>query len=574
MAWVAKEKELRHFVPRWQNWSLAQLGMGLAALLACFLILYPLYTLILGSFQQADDWGEPVGFTLQHYRKAIEPRFLMAFANSIVISGGTCILAGFLGITLAWISARTNSFGARALEPFNLIPFYLSPLIGAIAWTYLASPSVGLLNQWLRGLLGLSSGPFDIYSMAGIIWVMGLFYTPYMYLFTVGSFQKMDPALEEAARTAGSGMLGMTMRVTLPLMLPGILFGLSLTFVTSMGLFSVPAALGFPVRIHVLATAIYATVEGGSPDYNLGAALGMFILCTTFAIFVMQRKILLPREFTTVTGKGYRPSVIDLGKWRYLTFAFQLSYLLAAIVLPILALFIISISQVWLGKIDLSQLTWRHYFYVLFGYPLTQRGIANSLFLGFFGATAAMALCFVLAYTVHHLEGKPKAALDFLLSMPIGMPGIIFSMGVLVAYIKTPLYGTIWIILLAYVSRYIPVGVKNVSSVLLSLSQELEDSSRLCGASWLTTARRILVPLLKPGLLSGWMVLFLIFMRELNASILLYSEGNEVMSVILYLLLQDAQAPQIAAYAMIQTLMMLAIMYLIRKVADPSEAAG
>lgn len=548
--------------------------MGLASLLAAFLILYPLYTLILGSFQQTDDWGEPVGFTLQHYRKAIEPRFLMAFANTLLISVGTSLLAGFLGIALAWINARTNSFGARALEPFNLIPFYLSPLVGSIAWTYLASPSVGILNQWLRGLLDFASGPLDIYSRTGIVWVMGLFYTPYMYLFTVGSFRKMDPALEEAARTAGSGMLETTVRVTLPLMLPGILFGLSLTFVTSMGLFSVPAALGLPVRIEVFATALYGAIEGSTPNYNLGAALGMFVLGTTFAIFLVQRKILLPREFTTVTGKGYRPGVIDLGKWKYLTFAFQLLYLLAAVILPILALFIVSISQAWLGQIDLSRLTWEHYFYVLVSYPLTQRGISNSLFLGFFGATAAMILCFVLAYTVHHLEGKPKASLDFLLSMPIGMPAILLSMGVLVAYIKTPLYGTLWLLLLAYVTRYLPLGVKNVSSILLSISQELEDSSRLCGARWFTTARRILVPLVKPGLLSGWIVLFLIFMRELNASILLYSEGNEVMSVILFLLLQDAPAPQIAAYSMIQTLMMLVIMYVIRKIADPDDVAG
>ena len=548
--------------------------MGLAALLAAFLILYPFYTLLLGSFQRTDDWGEAIGFTLQHYRKAIEPRLLMAFANTLLISVGTCLLAGFLGIALAWINARTNSFGARALEPFNLIPFYLSPLVGAIAWMYLASPSVGLLNQWLSGLFALASGPFDIYSRTGIIWVMGLFYAPYMYLFTVGSFRKMDPALEEAARTAGSGMLETTIRVTLPLMLPGILFGLSLTFVTSMGLFSVPAALGIPVRIEVFATALYGAIEGSTPNYNLGAALGMFVLFTTFAIFLAQRKILLPREFTTVTGKGYRPAVIDLGKWKYLTFTFQFLYLLMAVILPILALFIVSISEAWLGQIDLSRLTWEHYFYVLVSYPLTQRGISNSLFLGFFGATAAMILCFVLAYTVHHLEGKSKAVLDFLLSMPIGMPAILLSMGVLIAYIRTPLYGTIWLLLIAYVTRYLPLGVKNVSAILLSLSQELEDSSRLCGARWLTTARRILVPLVKPGLLSGWMVLFLIFMRELNASILLYSEGNEVMSVILFLLLQDAPAPQIAAYSMIQTIMMLAIMFLIRKIANPDDMGG
>jgi iron(III) transport system permease protein len=543
-------------------------------LVAGFIILYPLLTVILGSFQIADEWGESVGYSFRNFRRLLEPEFLEVMGNTLIVSLGTTALAGLLGVILAWISARTDSFGTRAFEPFNLIPFYLSPLIGAIAWTYLASPSVGLLNQWTIAALNLSAAPFDIYSTPGIIWVMSLFYTPYMYLFTVGSFKKMDPALEEAARTTGAGIIGTTLRVTVPLMLPSILFGLSLTFVTSMGLFSVPAALGIPVKIEVLATTIYALVEADSPDYNMASTLGMVILFVTLITFFIQRKILLPREFTTVTGKGYRPNVIRLGKWRYLTCAFHLFYLLAAAGLPIFALLIVSLSRLWQGSPDYTDLTLSHYFWVLFEYPITQRGIMNSLFLAFVGATAGMALCFVLAYTVNKLQGKPKAMLDFIVTLPIGMPSVVLSMGILIAYIKTPLYATIWIILLAYITRYIPVGVKNVSSVLLSLSQELEDSSLMCGASWFTTMRRILVPLVKPGLLAGWMILFLIFMRELNASILLFSEGNEVMSVILFLLLEDAPAPQIAAYSMIQAAIMLVIMYGIRSFADSDDISA
>lgn len=559
---------------RAENLTPANVVMAGVIAVACFIILYPLLTVIHGSFQVSNQWGESTGYSLRNFVRLLEPRFLVAVGNTLIVSVGTTALAGFLGVTLAWITARTDSSCARAFEPFNLIPFYLSPLIGAIAWTYLASPSVGLLNQWAKTLFGLPFSLFNIYSISGIIWVMALFYTPYMYLFTVGSFRKMDPSLEEAARIAGSGTLETTLRVTVPLMLPSILFGLSLTFVTSMGLFSVPATLGIPVRIEVLATTLFALVEADSPDYNMASTLGMVILLVTLLTFFIQRKILLPREFTTVTGKGYRPSLIRLGKLRYLTFAFHLLYLMAAVGLPIFALFIVSISHLWLGAPDFGKLTLAHYFWVLFEYPITQRGIMNSLFLAFVGATGGMAICFVLAYCIHRMSGKGKAWLDLVVSLPIGVPSIVLSMGILVAYIKTPLYATIWIILLAYITRYIPVGVKNVSSVLLSLSGELEDSSKMCGASWFTTVRRILVPLVKPGLLSGWMVLFLIFMRELNASILLYSEGNEVMSVILYLLLEDAPAPQIAAYSMIQATIMLVIMYGIRKIADTDDISG
>ncbi len=403
---------------------------------------------------------------------------------------------------------------------------------------------------------------------------MGLFYAPYMYLFTIGSLQKMDPALEEAARTTGSGILQTTLRVTIPLTTPGILFGLSLTFVTSMGLFGVPAALGIPVRIETLATTIFQVIEADSPDYNMAATLGMIVFIVTIITFFIQKKVLLKRDFTTVTGKGFRPSLIDLGKWRYLTFGFHLLYVLTAVGLPIFALLIVSISEHWLGSIDPSLFTLKHYFYVLFEYPVTQRGIRNSLFLSFVGATGGMAFCFVLAYCVQRMRGALKEALDFVISLPIGMPSIVLAMGVLIAYIKTPLYATIWIIMLAYITRYIPVGVRSVSSVLLSIAKELEDSSTMCGAPWLTTVRRVYIPLLRPGLVAGWLVLFLIFMRELNASILLYTSGSEVMSVILYFLLEDAPAPYIATYSMIQILLLLGIVFLVRRFSDEGEIAA
>ncbi len=555
----------------WKNMTLAHVIMAAVAALVCFLVLYPILTVVHGSFQSVDSWGDPTGYSLVNYSRLLKPRYLTTITNTLIVSTGTCALAGFLGVTLAWISARTNSFGHRYLEPFNLIPFYLSPLIGAIAWTFLASPSIGFLNQFATNVLGFSSPPFNIYSLSGIIWVLGLFYAPYMYLFTIGSLQKMDPALEDAARTAGAGVLETTLRVTLPLTLPGILFGLSLTFVTSMGGFAVPAALGIPVKIDVLASVIFTFVESDSPDFGMGATLGMIIFAFTLITFIVQRRMILRREFTTVTGKGFRPNVVDLGKWRYATFGFHLFFVLTAVAMPILAIFLVSISQLWTGTPDFSNLTLENFHWVLFVYPVTQRGIVNSLFLSFVGATLGMALCFVLAYVVHKLQGKVKSALDLVATLPISMPSIVLAMGILIAYIKTPLYMTIWIVLLAYITRYIPVGVRTVSAVLLSISQELEDSSTICGAPWLTTVRRILFPLLKPGLLAGWLLLFLIFMRELNASILLYSAGNEVMAVVLFFLLEDAPLPQIAAYAMIQTIMILVIVFFVRRLAAVDE---
>ncbi|MFQ5896450.1 MAG: ABC transporter permease [Nitrospinota bacterium] len=404
--------------------------------------------------------------------------------------------------------------------------------------------------------------------------MIGLFYTPYMYLFTIGSLRKMDPALEESARVAGCGVLATTLRVTLPLALPGILFGFSLTLITSAGFFGVPAALGLPAKVDVLATLIYETVEQETPDFNMAATFAMIIFALTILTLVVQRKVILPREFTTVTGRGYRPAIIKLGRWRYVAFAYNLCYLVAAVGLPLTALLLVSVSENWYGSFDPSLLTLENYRWVLFGFPLTKNAIGNSLFLALVGATLAILLAFVLATIIYRTKAPARGAVDFLASFPIGVPGIVIAMGILVAYIRTPVYATIWILVLAYVTRFLPVGLKSVSAVMLAIGPELEESSRVCGASWLRTAWSISLPLMKSGFLAGWLILFLIFMRELNTSILLFSAGTEVMSVALYILLEDSPPVHVAAYAMVQTLILLGVVLVVRKVAGAREMAA
>jgi iron(III) transport system permease protein len=427
-----------------------------------------------------------------------------------------------------------------------------------------------MINVFLARLLGLDP-PFNIYSTGGIIWVMGLFFTPYMYLFSIGSLRKMDPSLEESARISGCGVLGTTMRITLPLATPGILFGFSLTFITSFGFFGVPAVLGMPAKIEVLATLIYETLEVDMPDYNMAATYGMIMLGMTLIAVVVQRKVILPRQFTTVTGKGYRPASIDLGRWRYVAFAYNLFYLMMAVVLPLLALVLVSISRNWYGYFDPGMFTLDNFRWVLFEFPLTRRAIANSFFLATVGATLLVVLTFVVAHIIHRSEAAGRGALDLLVTFPIGVPGIIIAMGVLVAYIRTPLYGTIWILMLGYATRFLPVGLKNVSAVLLSIGPELEESARVSGASWLRTAWSVSVPLMKSGLVAGWLLLLLIFMRELNTSILLFSPGNEVISVALYTMVENNSPVQLAAFAVIQTILLLIVVSFARIVTEVKE---
>jgi iron(III) transport system permease protein len=540
------------------------------SVLTIFLVSFPIYNLIISSFTIEVDKTEVL--SLQNYIKVFrEPRVMEGILNSLTLALGTCLLATSLGVSLAWINARTNSVGKRILEPLNLIPFYLSPLIGAVSWLFLTSPRMGLINKLFVGTFGFAQPPFNIYSMWGMIWVMGIFYTPYMYLFTIGSLQKMDPSLEDSARTTGASMIRTMMSITIPLATPSIMFGMLLTFITSAGLFSVPAVLGIPSRIETLPLLVFEAVEGEEGDFNLASAIGMILFVLTISLIIFQRKYIAKRDFTTVTGKGFRPSLIDLGLWRWATFAYNLLYLTLSTILPLGVLFLVSISHTWYGYFDPSKITLANYQWVIFDFPLTSDAITNSLFLATVGSTVAVALSIVLSYVVVRTTGRGRAVLDFFVNLPVSVPGIVFAMGILVAYIKTPIYGTIWILMLAYVTRFLPVSVRTTSAVFISISEELEQSSQMCGASWLRTLVRITWPLIKSGAIAAWLTLFMIFMRELNSSILLFSEGNEVMSIALFVLLEDSPLPHVAAYSIVQAMLMLVAVSIFRRWAGTGE---
>jgi len=528
------------------------------------MVLYPIGVLVYNSFI-IGEWGKPVSYTLKNYARIFQTtRYLVALKNSLIISFGTTALAGLLGITLAWVTARTNTPLRGKLEPLNIIPYFLSPFVGAICWIYILSPKIGFLNILLMENLHLDRPPFNIYSPAGIIWVLGIFWAPYVYLFMIGLFQKMDPALEEASRTSGATMLQTLKAVTLPLALPGILFALVIVFVISMGAFAVPATLGLPVGINVLGTEIWEVVNRYPGDYNLASAISMITFGICLILIFVQRKIILPREFITVTGKGYRPSLIDLGKWKYATLAFNLLYLLIGVLLPLVVLVIVSIHKLWKGKFELHSLTLNNFSFILTQYEVAKTAVWNSLILGFVGATVSIAVCMILVFILIRTKIRGRGVLDFVTSLPIGIPGIVMAMGVLLAYIRTPLYGTLALMGLAYLTIFLPIGMRNTSAIFMAISPELEESSRTCGASWFSTMKNISIPLMRSGLIGGWLILFLIFVKEVNSSILLFSSGNEVMSVVLFQLLEEYDATVIAAYAVILTGILLAAVWGIR----------
>ena len=543
------------------------------AIIVAGAVIVPLAVLFVSSFKVLDPLGWDTTWGFGNYVEMFTDRIIpKAFLNTLIISSGSTILATFLGVSLAWINARTNCPGRDYLEPYNLIPFFLSPFIGAIAWHNLGEPQTGLLNNWARQIFGIEGAIINVDNIWGVIWVTGIFFAPLVYLFVVGSLRRMDPSLEDSARTTGAGLVRTTMTVTLPLVMPGILSGAIIVFVTSAGEFGVPFKLSAPYGWETLTTQIFSKAVGDDANHFLGAAMSMALgVITVFLIWVQQRYI-APRSFTTVTGKGFRPNVLDLGRWRWLAFAYNLMFIAVAVVLPIVCLIIVSLHPVWTGKIVWADLTTINYVKTLFWWrpdaiAAATNGIANSLILAFGGASIAMVMALVISYMIHRTKGFGVRMLDFLSVVPIGFPGIVLAMGVLVTYIQTPIYATLWILMLAYITRFFPYGQRNISSIMLAISEELDQSSRMAGASWFTTLWRITIPLLKPGLFAGWILLFIIFLRELSISIILFTTGTETLSVGVYYLTNFENEPLTSALSMAQTVLLLIAIYAFRRFA-------
>ncbi len=514
-------------------------------------ILYPMAIVFWRSLH-VDSGLFTSEFSLNNYTKFAQSHVLKAIGNSVIIALGSAFLSCIFGVSLAWLTARTNMPGKRILQIFNIIPFFVSTLVGSIAWSLLLSPKVGLINKTLMDVLGLESGLFNIYSIPGIIWVSALFNAPFVYLFCIGPLKHMDPAVEESARTSGSNWWQTTTKITLPLVAPALISSFILAFVLAIEDLGSPLVLGYPFGIQTIPTMIFDGMARFPPDYGFGASLGILLVTTTILAIVLQRRIMSSRSFATVTGRGYRPTEVNLGKAKYIALAFNILYVIFSVAFPVGILVVVSFSKGWTGVIDINQFTFQYFNYVFFVNPLAIHGIVNSMILAVSGATIAMILSTVIAYAIHRTKSWAAGWLDFITTLPIAISGMVLAIGILQALIRTPLYGTLEIILVAYIVRFFTYGQRSVSGVLISLSADLEESSRMSGAGWITTVRRILVPLVWPGFIGGWILLFTTFTREVSMSLLLARSGTETMSVALYNFMANTPFGALAAYTLVQ----------------------
>jgi len=530
-------------------------------LLLAYLVLFPSVVLMLESVRDAAGrwtvaWYVQVYSTGGNYQ---------ALVNSLMVGAGSAAFATLLGTLLAWIVTRTDTPCRTLLEVAALVPFICPPFIGALAWTLLGSPNTGLLNQWARKLSGIERF-MNIYSLGGMVLVIGLYTAPFVLLIVGGALRSMDASMEEASMMAGAGQAATTVLVTLPMVAPAILAGAFLAFVLALEQFGVPAVLGLPARIPVLTTKIWTTISEYPPQYGQGAALCVVLLLLTVVGVLLQRQLLQRRRFTTVTGKGAHPRLVRLGGLRFLALGLGVVYLVAAMVLPMGVLILASFRSVWTQQLAWSQLTLGNYGYILVQYPLSRLAMTNSILLGAGGATLGILLAAIVSFLTLRARLPGHLALGQLAMLPLAFPGTVLAYGMLRAWIQPPLvlYGTMWILLAAYVGRYLPYGVQSTSSSLAQIHPELEESSLMSGASWPATFRFITIPLLRSGVLAGWILLFVSFLRELSASVLLYTPKQVVLSVALFDLWASGDIGYLAALSVLMIAVAVAALAALR----------
>jgi iron(III) transport system permease protein len=498
-----------------------------------FLTVCPVVMLALGSFSEGlTAFGR---FTTDKYVQAYtDPALLDVLVNTTIFVLGSSTLATVLALFLAYLNTRTDIPFKVLFKVISIIPMMIPHLLFSVSWALLLNPSNGMMNAVLKSVFFLEHAPLNIYSLQGMILVEGLLDLPIAYLIIAPAMASFDVVLEESSRVFGAGTWRTLVRVTLPVLRPAILAAFILGVVRSLASFAVPSVLGMPGRVPVLATHLYEMISlGFATDYGKAAAVGMSVLAASVTLIFLYRALTAESEkYVTISSRGYRPTRIELGAARIPLFTVVALLSFVMVVLPVAVLLYTSFVPYTMvpSARAFSMMSLRHWTAVLQD-PLSLLALKNSLFLALTGATLGVVLSIFVAYVIVKVKSKASGALESLSYLSFSFPGIVIGVGFMWFFVQTPLYATIWALLIGYIATYLPYGIRPLASAFVQVHAHLEESSLVCGASPLTTMRRIIVPLLVPGIVSAWILMASMFVRELTLSVVLSRPGTEVLAV-------------------------------------------
>ena len=527
-------------------------GFGVAGA-AGVLVLYPIFYLMQAALDVGDpDARPPTAYGLGNFEAL--PQYSEIMLNTLTVSLAATVMALLFGFVTAWILSRTNVPGRRTLEQLMAVPYYMTPLLGAFAWSLLGAPESGFVNQVWRALGG-TDALINLVTPFGIAWVMALFEGSVAFVMIGAVMKSMDPALEEASQVIGASRLRTMLRVTLPLVAPGVLGAAILVFAEMLGSFSAALVLGNPDRFYVVTTAMYQLVSQYPPRIPLAAAMGVSLFAVMFLMLFLYRRLIAGRSYVTISGKAFRPRVMDVGRLRWLLFAVCIFYVLLSVALPLLTLAFASVQKIAVAFPAASNWTLANY-QTAFTMNAVRAALGNSLLLGVATASIGVVLMGLISWLIYRSRLPGSGFIEYLVMFPQAVPRLVFAFGMMWAWIvfPIPIYGTLWLLLIAYLTVFLPLGVRTISGVMLQIDKSLEECAQMCGAPWGYRIRTVTMPLLRPGLLAAWLLLFIASVRELGASILLMGPNAKVVTPTIVESWFATSAELTAAMALIQTL--------------------
>jgi iron(III) transport system permease protein len=508
----------------------SQDAVSVLVLVFCgILVLYPMVYLVVLSVNVGDPQTFPPDeFGIGHYQDLLES--WQVIANTAFVACIATVMAILIGFLAAWALTRTQLPGAAWLERLMQLPYYMTPLVGALAWSILAAPRTGFLNQ-LWHMIGGSGDLFNAYSPWGIAWVMALFEGTVAFVMISAAMKSMDPALEESARVLGAGKWRVMLTVTLPLVLPGVAGAAVFVFAEMLGSFAAAFVLGIPARFVVITTAIWQAVTMYPSDYGRAAALGIGLFTVMFLTLSLYRVAIRRGHFATITGKAFRPRAMAMGRLVWLLFALCLAYVIAAVILPLAVLLLTSFERFATVILSQAEFTAANY-RAAFGFAAIRLALTNSLVLGVGVATVGVAIMTVLVWIIYRSRPPGHGAIEYLVMFPQAVPRLVFGLALMQVWliIPIPLYGTLWLMALAYFTVLMPLGVRTLAGVVLQIDKSLEECARVCGASWGYRMRTVALPLLRPGMIAAWLLVFIASVRELGVSIFLVGSNAKVIA--------------------------------------------
>lgn len=502
-----------------------------------------------------------------------------ALLNSLILSGGVTVTGTIVGTFFAWLVTRTDLPFKKTMKLMFLVPFMLPAFIGALAWKMLLSPRAGYINRLFMDVFGFDSPLFDIYSYAGIILVETMYLFPFVFIQVSGALERMDPTLEESARISGADLFTITRKITIPLVMPSIVSGALLIMLYSMAHFGTVAVLGVETGIYNIPVLIYEKIHqsaGSFDSIRTATVLATVLVITAALILWAQNRVLAKGKYQIIAGKSFRPTELKLRGLRIPLLIVCIAYIALTIVLPTATIFLVGGLKTYGLPFDLENLTWANYNHILFEWDLTRDSIWNSISLGLASALITMFAGVIISYVIVKMKVRGKGILEFLGMLPFSVPGSVIALGVILAWsgkFGINLYNTVWIILVAYIARYMAFSLKANSAALEQVHDSLVEAARASGASMAQALRDVVVPLVRPGMVAAFFLIFLPALRELTVSVLLYGPTTRTIGVAIYTLNEDGETVYSAALAGIALIIIVLGEVLIKRLVTSKNGA-